>query len=358
MELVTKNKSKIEDAMGKMSGALDASRKAHNYDHDLDRILLIIHAYMGSSMDEKNSLSRLEEWMESIVGCLRIDELEIRLASSLGDKLLADNIVDLMYQIATPKLTFDMFFKFKAIFLNGNGKTPVVKYGLPGSLMTEAPQTASRTIEPASNSREQDRQDKAMNKARESLCDSDKQTPIEELQPISKQYTLKLLAFLYSGRSPESGTPIYATFGYQACKTKEQVHRLSVVYTKMLIKTPTQAKAFKDFWKAAESHQLVKYIDKRGYKNSRLLITELSTALESPYKGNESVWVLKAFVSSSSSSPSDDPPCSLIRDYAFHLCRNRNEVEELKAIYNKLIKSTTLISIYHACIKGRLQELA
>ncbi|PVH98747.1 hypothetical protein DM02DRAFT_681232 [Periconia macrospinosa] len=360
--LFRENKKTIEDAMGDLTGALDD--KPTSRDTALGSLLHSFHAHFISGetpptegkkkelteAKKKDLISEAARWIQTYK--LDEDQTYNRLGRTLGNIKSGRDIVNLLYDLALPQLTLNTFVRFIRVFTMA--KTPNILYGLPGTSTTT--HTPSREIKQAFVSQDKSGfSDAAMKKARESLSLADDKIPFQQLVPVEKQHVLRLLECLHAKRTPQQGAPHYNLFGYSACKTMQQTEQLSLIYKKILIECRNKNDAFEVFWRAMVRYGILDLIDKKGYREDRKTIPELAKELSYPLKGDESVWVLKAFLRAAADS---DPPDCLIRDFGFHLCTKREETVYLKAVYSQLLQKCSVSTLHEACMAGKLRELS
>ncbi|KAF1961163.1 hypothetical protein CC80DRAFT_231727 [Byssothecium circinans] len=183
------------------------------------------------------------------------------------------------------------------------------------------------------------------------LAPSDRGLGILQLSPPSKRYAFNLVLSIIAGRTPDADTDEYYAFGYPSVQEEKVLH-LGGLFQEILLKTTDKVATFQSLWVSLEQNKLAGFFDDHSWSEFRTQLPGLERFLQNPVPVRESVYRLIQFTRSDST----DPTAWIDRDYGFHLCNPRDEVERLKDIYRELLKRIGPRQVHEACVGGQLRE--
>ena len=190
--------------------------------------------------------------------------------------------------------------------------------------------------------------------ARRYLEPADRSIDLSALQPMAKRHAFGLVAALLNGSIPDPEWEAFYVFGFVACRSKAEAQTLGGLYIEILTTSRSKSMVFTHLWHSAEKNQLPQFFDRHGWHGFRSELPELENFLGKPSDRRESVYYLIQFLHQENNT---DPPVLLNRDYGFHLCRQRDEVESLKHIYREVLNVRTPLQLHHACTSGELRKV-
>jgi hypothetical protein len=185
----------------------------------------------------------------------------------------------------------------------------------------------------------------------------DRGRPFYQLQPLAKRETVELLLMTLAREIPTPHAGIYHSFGFVTASTEDQCQRIGGLYQCIITGSENQSKQhiFQDLCHAHASSTIPGLFDREGYGIFRTTMPHLAEFLSTVPSNRPTVWRLKQYAEMvDASAPS---PC-LQRDYGFALCRQREEVSRLKAVYGEMLGCMSPLEIHGACLSGSLYENA
>lgn len=352
------NQDKIHDTIAKISGLYDD-------DGQVDRDEIIGDAIIGLNGSMQAVIgpavpTDLEVSPENLVNeAHRLFRLEgglvrERLRNVLGSSL-ADGIYENIMVLVQPTKSVQTFVRSA----QGLGNFRAVEF-LRGSPSLQT-QTASQAGAPASSSVPQDAQHhtgtddelSSVNPNSNSNSTNDEEI-VTTIDPAVNGAALDLLACVIENCMPDSESEGYYLFGFPACRNDDEIQKLGGLYKAVFTSAQTKiAAVFTEVCHAVMKHQLPQIFDKYGWKSFRRELPYLEGFVTTPVQERATVFRLVQFLRSESDT---NPPPVLIRDYGFHLCRTREEVEALKGIYQCTLETLTIFKLHNACMKNKLLE--
>ncbi|KAF1833898.1 hypothetical protein BDW02DRAFT_356178 [Decorospora gaudefroyi] len=175
------------------------------------------------------------------------------------------------------------------------------------------------------------------------------------LQPATKQATIELIGTVLRGNILPIRTTAWYAFGFVTTKDEDAERDLAGLYAAIVKEAEDPQTIFQELLHALETHKLPTLFDTKQYPNFRTPFPYLEPFLTAQPSQRFTVWRLRQFIY----HPTDtDPPPCLQRDYGFRFCKQREEVERLKAIYKQMLQKLGPVEVHNACYHGTLYVTA
>ncbi|KNG50385.1 gpi ethanolamine phosphate transferase 3 [Stemphylium lycopersici] len=188
------------------------------------------------------------------------------------------------------------------------------------------------------------------------LPKEDRGQPLFRLAPSAKQETAQLIGTVSRGRLLQVELNAWYSFGFVVVKDEAEERQLAGLYAALIKESIDPEIVFREIQEAAENHKLVALFDVKEYDHFRRIFPRLEKFLGVKPVERPTVWRLKQFIQTTDDN--DEPPACLKRDYGFRLCRTREDVLLLKAIYDKILHKMGPKKLHNACVHGRLLQMA
>ncbi|KAF2443888.1 hypothetical protein P171DRAFT_474034 [Karstenula rhodostoma CBS 690.94] len=362
------HQDKIHNTIAKMSGLYDDDGYTSRDDAIGDAIVGLNGSIIAIISARPTVPNELETRLKALVlESYKLFQLEgslirERLRSVLGSSL-ADGIYDNIQVLIQPTKSVQTFVR-TAQALKGF-RTVQFKRGDPSACDCSSPLsshevgTASQVGVPASSQAPHDTQhhvDTDDSSSSVSPCSSstDHEKMLSDIHPSIKSAAWHLLAFVLKDRVPEPESEGYYLFGFPACRNEDEIQKLGGLYRAILTSMQTSVAAvLTQVCHAVIKCQLPQVFGEHRWESFRAELPYLEGFVTTPTEERATVFRLVQFLRSKSDS---NPPPVLIRDYGFHLCRMREEVEVLKDIYRRTLGRLSVFDLHHACITNTLLE--
>ena len=203
---------------------------------------------------------------------------------------------------------------------------------------------------------------RVLNPAQKFLDPEDCDTNPESLQPIAKRYAFELTLLVLEGLIPEPRSNLYYIFGFVVCKDDQAVRTLGRNYKYILtMADECGTTVFTKLWQALASDQLWRFFSVYGRSGIVSEIPNLECFLNTTIDNRSSVYRLIQFLRVKEGTYVDTDPVAcggrnLIRDYGFHMCKGREDVEVLKDVYRQAFERFDIFEIHQACVDCCLRE--
>ncbi|KAH7117988.1 hypothetical protein B0J11DRAFT_441423, partial [Dendryphion nanum] len=179
------------------------------------------------------------------------------------------------------------------------------------------------------------------------------------LKPVSKQLAMILLGYVLQKKHPPPVSDAFLAFGYVTCsfanaaRDEPYLSRMFVrIFTSCGDKEETKTLTFRRFWEAFEHNRLGEFLGE--YHDYQSLFPYLNDFLNTPPQARLSIWELKWFLR----MDGYDPPMKICIDFGFINCKQRDQVEILKTLYQRMLTKISPMKLQHASEENSLYELA
>ena len=194
-----------------------------------------------------------------------------------------------------------------------------------------------------------------MDTVRQYLPEEDRELGLLRLQPAAKQAAALLVGCVLHNILVPPGSDTYYFFGFVACRNEREEQDLAIYYHQLLDTTLDPTIVFKSIVKALEHGTLMGLMRNKGRQDVEKSFPALTPFLAVQPEKRFSVYRLVQFIRD---GDNDEPLPCLKRDYGFKLCTQREQVTKLKALYAMVLDKAGPGRLHHACIFGRLLDLA
>ena len=170
---------------------------------------------------------------------------------------------------------------------------------------------------------------------------------------VAHEAVSQLISSIANGHEPDMYTDAYYLFGFVTTTNDEEAQQLGGLYGTILRESPSLQPTIEELVKALATNTLVELFDMKEWGHFRKTFPRLETFLSTPPSERPTVWRLKQFVTNNTAQ--EPIPC-LQRDFGFKLCRQREEVQQVKEFYASVLKGVNIMDLHYACAHGRLPE--
>jgi hypothetical protein len=357
-----------------------------------DEIIALHERVVGFDVEDDSALQTM------LARASRLNKLSNfaeRLARVIGRRDMSAPLVKVITGLARPQDAFEIFVRFTSglknvrkihilLGLPGNGAlTPPIplrsiKNDSTGQLKIMKPKDEQLKVEPPKVERSNIGRTKIeqsnprtsrevsttpttglnsgiCEEAFNSLPFSERGRGVPYMAPPTRQ-TLLLLNSLLRKKLPGAHEESYLSFGFASCRNNTESMHLGGLYTALLVDCVDKEESFKAVAQALETDTLVRLFEENGYGADSLRVIPGATAfLRTSSKWRPTVWRLIQFLHAEDVT---DPPGYLRRDYGFQWCKGREDVQNLKEIYTRILKKcSSPMELHQACTQSRLWEL-
>lgn len=379
--LFRENREQLDQMISNIFGVFDDH--PHPFDGSLKDNLMAFHCLISrmdsqfrvqprNESDDYDEMNAIVETAYKIYS-LQDNGVQKRLQVLAGDTL-AEPLHNHIQTLARPRQCHNAFVSYARACRGFN--TMNLGYGMPPTPRNAKKAAASATsqsvparsaengmIIPSSN---QNQSSSAVlmdisTLARTYLSATDSHLSPHVLQPASKRHAFSLMAFVLNDLVPKPKSDIYYLFGFVACESETAVNLLGRVYKKLLTTSRDKAYTSQELWQSLENHCLTQVFDRNGLSNFRTESPLLEQFFNLPLEDRPSVYRLIQFLRVNEGDHDDSDPVAcgglvLIRDYGFHLCKGREEVEILKETYRRALQEINALDLHAACIGMHLSK--
>ncbi|KAL5443340.1 hypothetical protein PMIN07_008909 [Paraphaeosphaeria minitans] len=356
-DLWRSNQEKFHEIIADMSGIWDEDGRVARDEAIGDAIITINGLVSLQSMDPNDHEASLIALILASLELLNIEGgmIQQRLKNVLGSSLAVevyDNAAKLIQPIKSVQTfvrTAHALREFDTIkFLRGDASADG---GSSQSTSGPVRSPASSSSSPSSSlSNHMSTNDNASSVSPNSSS-ADHEATIATIPPAIRSAAVELAACVLENRIPDSHTEGYYLFGFPACNNDDETQQLGWLYKAMLLNAQSQATVLADICQALNKNQLAQSFDRNGWASFRSELPYLEGFLTAPLLERPTVFRLVQFLRCMDDS---NPPPVLIRDWGFHNCRQREEVEILKDIYQRSLEKLSIFQLHHACVSNTL----
>lgn len=173
---------------------------------------------------------------------------------------------------------------------------------------------------------------------------------LSDIHPMLKHAVLYLAACVSKNCLPDPRSEGYYLFGFAACN---ETHQLFELYKIILKGAASHNAKVVELCLALNHDRIPQWFDRYGCGSFRSSLPHLESFLVAPILERPTVFRLVQFLRSKDDT---SPKRVLIRDYGFHRCRTREQVNVLKDIYIETLNRISVFRLHHACVNCRLLE--
>jgi hypothetical protein len=177
---------------------------------------------------------------------------------------------------------------------------------------------------------------------------------LADIHPALKGTVSEMVACVLGSRVPEANKVAYYLFGFVACQNEDEVQRLGMLYKLIFTGSESPIAAVTELCKALAQDQIPQFFARHNWEVFRSELPQLEQFLTTPIHERATVFRLVQFLRTVGDT---SPPPVLIRDYGFHFCKLREEVQILKDIYQETLDRVGVLRLHHACLRNQLLEL-
>ncbi|KAL5386604.1 hypothetical protein DPSP01_003972 [Paraphaeosphaeria sporulosa] len=173
------------------------------------------------------------------------------------------------------------------------------------------------------------------------------------IHPTIKRAASELAACVYENRLPDPQTGGYYLHGFSACVNENETQKLGGLYKTILMSAQSPAAVLAKLCQALTENQLPRFFSTHGWGSFRSDLPHLEIFFTTLILERPTVFRLVQFLRSRSD---DNPRRVLIRDYGFHRCNGREEVEVLKDIYRATLDRVSRFRLHNACVNNQILQ--
>lgn len=351
---LSKHQNKIDDLIATMMGLHDEEPQARDTLVG-DAVIALrgsMHALTAPSLPAKSSLDYEKRLKVLMLAACKLYYLEggwvqERLRSTLGTSL-ANAIYDAVFVLSQPVRSVETFVRFaQAMRVFSRVE---FKRGDPTSDDADAVSISTPALEGTCghpvNSRSGE--DHSSKDTYTNSAPDQSNTVLQQSERAAASY---LQSCILQKCVPDPRSDAYYSFGFVACQSEDDILKLLNFYKDIFRRA-----AFREVC-VALSKGRIPYLFQRYSSPAAIMgdIPQLGTFLSTPFDKRPSVYRLVQFLRVQEGTDETDPYRVLIRDYGFHLCKGRDQVEVLKNVYRRALKRITVEGLHQACITNTLR---
>ncbi|KAL1601635.1 hypothetical protein SLS60_006550 [Paraconiothyrium brasiliense] len=173
----------------------------------------------------------------------------------------------------------------------------------------------------------------------------------------AKESVVYLRASVLGDRIPDPSSDAYYAFGFVALQDEDKLQKLGGLWKAIFMDSPSENAVLVELCQALSEHHVAQFFDRHGWSTFRYELPSIETFFATPPNERTSVYRLVQFIRvEDSTDEGTEPPRVLIRDYGFHLCKQRGEVVALKDVYRKMLSVLKMVDLHQACVRNQLQS--